>query len=161
MSEAELHLLRARLQGGCRAKARRGELRIRLPVGFVYDAADHVQLDPDRHVRDAIALLFATFRRDGSAGAVVTAFHAQGLRFPSRPPHGPRMGELVWKALTYSRTLDVLHNPRYAGAYVLGRTEQRRSAGGRTTRQRPREHWTGIVLVGLGFSGVTSAAGIR
>lgn len=143
MSEAELHVLRARLQGGYMAKARRGELRIRLPVGFVYDATDKVQLDPDRQVRDAIEFLFATFARTGSAGDTFRTFNQQGLQFPSRPPHGPRMGELVWNNLSYSRTLDVLHNPRYAGAFVLGRTRQRKlGSGKRTTRNLSREEWS-------------------
>jgi DNA invertase Pin-like site-specific DNA recombinase len=147
MSEAELHVLRARLHGGYMAKARRGELQIRLPVGLVYDAAGRVQLDPDRQVQGSVRLLFATFRRTGSAGAMVKAFREQGHRFPSRPPHGPRMGELVWQELTYSRALDVLHNPRYAGAYALGRTHQRKRANGRrTTRRLPREEWSVLIV---------------
>lgn len=142
MSAAELHLLRARMQGGYLAKARRGELRIRLPVGFVYDAAGRVKLDPDRQVRDVIGALFDTFRRTGTARAVVRTFHEQGFRFPCRPPHGPRMGELVWNELTYGRALDVLHNPRYAGAYVLGKTRQRKQGNGRrTTKALPQKQW--------------------
>ncbi len=143
MSEAELHVLRARMQGGYMAKARRGELQLRLPVGLVYDAAGKVQLDPDRQVQDAIRALFATFRRTGSAGITARTLVAQGMLFACRPPHGPRMGELVWSELTYSRTLEVLHNPRYAGAYALGRTRQRKQGiGGRTTRKLPRSEWS-------------------
>jgi DNA invertase Pin-like site-specific DNA recombinase len=142
MSEAELHVLHARLRGGYLAKARRGDLRIGLPVGFVYDAADKVQLDPDRQVQDAVRLLFATFRRTASAGATVRSFHEQGLRFVCRPPHGPRMGELVWSPLSYSRALKVLHNPRYAGVYAFGRTRQRKLAGGsRATRRVTCDDW--------------------
>jgi len=148
MSEAELHVLRARLQGGYLAKARRGELQIRLPVGLVYEEAGPVRLDPDRQVQDAVRLLLDTFRRTGSAGATFRAFHAQGLRFPCRPAHGPHQGELVWQPLSYSRTLDVLHNPRYAGAYVLGRTRQRQLGNGRrVTRQLAREEWS-VLLQG-------------
>ena len=143
MSEAELHVLRARMQGGYMAKARRGELRIPIPVGLVYDAADRVQLDPDRQVQDAVRALMAVFRRTGTAAATVRTFVDQGMRFPGRPPHGPRMGELVWQELTYSRALDVLHNPRYAGAYVLGRTRQRKLPNGqRTTRVLARKDWS-------------------
>lgn len=143
MSEAELHLLRARMQGGYMAKARRGELQIRLPVGFVYDAAGKVQIDPDRQVQDAVRALFTTFRRTGSAGVTARTLVEQGLRFPCRPPHGPRMGELVWNELTYSRALEVLHNPRYAGAYALGRTLQRKlGSGRRTTRRLARGEWS-------------------
>ena len=143
MSEAELHVLRARMLGGYMAKARRGELQLRLPVGFVYDAAGKVQFDPDRQVQDAVRTLFATFRRTGSAGAAARTLFEQGVRFPCRPPHGPRMGDLVWNELTYSRTLEVLHNPRYAGAYALGRTRQRKlGSGRRTTRKLARSEWS-------------------
>jgi DNA invertase Pin-like site-specific DNA recombinase len=67
MSEAELHVLRARLLGGVLSKARRGELKLPLPVGLVYDALDRVVLDPDQEVQQAVHLLFRTFRRTGSA----------------------------------------------------------------------------------------------
>lgn len=125
------------------AKARRGELQIRLPVGFVYDAAGKVQLDPDRQVQHAVRALFATFARTGSAGITARTVAEQGMHFPCRPPHGPRMGELVWNELTYSRALEVLHNPRYAGVYALGRTRQRKlGSGRRTTRKLERTQWS-------------------
>lgn len=73
MSEAELHVLRARLQGGYLAKARRGELCLRLPVGLVYDEAGQVRLDPDQQVRDAVRHLLETFGRTGTASAVLRA----------------------------------------------------------------------------------------
>src|SRR6266508_3751847 len=63
MSEAELHVLKARLRGGIVNKARRGELEVPLPVGFVYDAAGRVGLDPDRHVQETLRAFFQTFRR--------------------------------------------------------------------------------------------------
>src|SRR5436190_11491302 len=71
MSEAELHILRARLRGGIVNKARRGELEMPVPVGFVYDAASRVILDPDQRVQDTIRAFFETFRRTGSATAIV------------------------------------------------------------------------------------------
>jgi DNA invertase Pin-like site-specific DNA recombinase len=79
MSEAELHVLRARLQGGIRNKARRGELKIALPVGLLHDAADRVVRDPDQRVRASVALFFATFHRLGSASAVVKHFRDHAL----------------------------------------------------------------------------------
>src|SRR3954453_3331325 len=82
MSEAELHVLRARLQGGILNKARRGELKSPLPVGFVYDAEDRVILDPDKQVQQTIRFFFETFHRTGSACGVVKAFRQQGLLFP-------------------------------------------------------------------------------
>src|SRR6184192_4103778 len=82
MSEAELHVLRARLNGGIRNKAARGELEIPLPVGFVYDAVGRVGLDPDQQVQATIRAFFQTFRRTGSATATVKAFRDQQLPFP-------------------------------------------------------------------------------
>jgi len=143
MSEAELHFLRSRLQGGILAKAARGELALRLPVGFFYDAAGAVALDPDAGVREAIAHLFATFEATGSAAAVVKAFAAEGLGFPGRHCGGPHAGELYWIPLRHDHVLFVLHNPRYAGAYFYGRRREVTDIEGRThTVIKPREEWT-------------------
>ena len=84
MSEAELHFIRARLQGGILSKARRGELQMPLPVGLVYDPAGKVVLDPDSSVQDALRHVFTTFQRTGSARAVVYEFTREGLLFPTR-----------------------------------------------------------------------------
>src|SRR6516162_3538084 len=94
MSEAELHFIRARLRGGQLSAARRGELRMGLPVGLAYDGAGHVVLDPDAGVQQALRHLFAVFARTGSARAVVAAFAADKLLFPVRIGTGPRKGEL-------------------------------------------------------------------
>ncbi|MFN2505343.1 MAG: recombinase family protein, partial [Acidimicrobiales bacterium] len=143
MSEAELHFLRARLHGGLLAKARRGELAVRLPVGLVYDAAGAVTLDPDAGVRKAIAHLFATFEATGSARGVVKAFAAEGLAFPGRHDCGLHAGELYWKPLGHDHVLFVLHNPRYAGAYFYGRRRQVTDPNGRAhSIIKPREEWT-------------------
>ena len=130
MSEAELHFLRARLRGGIMNRARRGELRIGLPVGLIYDPRGRVVLDPDTQVQESLRLLFDAFERAGSAGAVVRLFRAQGLLFPRRPRYGPRRGELLWESLERTRVLRALKSPRYAGAFAFGRTRQRRSPGG-------------------------------
>jgi DNA invertase Pin-like site-specific DNA recombinase len=143
MSEAELHFIRARLQGGILSKARRGELQTPLPIGLVYDDAGQVTLDPDTGVQRALAHLFATFERTGSARAVVYAFNREGLRFPTRPRSGPRKGELVWSELSHWRVLRTLHNPRYAGAFVYGRKRTRKTAAGTISYTiQPREQWT-------------------
>ena len=142
MSEAELHFLRARLRGGVLSKARRGELVSPLPVGLVYDDQAHVRLDPDQQVQQAVRLLFATFRRTGAAWATVKYFRVEGILFPRRQRAGPRKGELVWGQLGHSRTLQLLHNPRYAGAFVYGRHQTRpRPDGSRQIRQQAREDW--------------------
>ncbi len=142
MSEAELHMLRARLRGGLLNKARRGELKMPLPVGLVYDSADRVVLDPDQQAQNSVRHLFRTFRCTGSASATVKAFRDQKLLFPRRPRSGPRKGELLWGPLTHNRTRQVLHNPRYAGAFVFGRHCQHRGPDGRVRpRTLPRERW--------------------
>src|SRR6266478_760873 len=84
MSEAELHVLKARLRGGILSKVRRGEYRCVLPTGFVYDSAGNVALDPDSQIRETIAYFFDTFTRVGSACQTVKAFRNEDLRFPSR-----------------------------------------------------------------------------
>ncbi|MBL7224407.1 MAG: recombinase family protein, partial [Candidatus Brocadiae bacterium] len=146
MSEAELHLLRARLRGGILNKARRGELPVRLPVGLVYDEQGRVRLDPDAQVRESLLFLFEAYRRAGSAFGVVKMFARHKLLFPRRLHGGPRKGELLWSHLTYARVLRVLHNPRYAGAFVFGRTRQRkRPDGGCTHTKLPREHWHTLI----------------
>lgn len=146
MSEAELHLLRARLRGGVLAKARTGELICPLPVGLVYDPAGRVVLDPDQGVREAVAHLFATFTRTGSARGTVKAFATEALTFPSRVQTGPNKGTLAWLPLRHHRVLQILHNPRYAGAFTYGRRRQRRTPEGRTRHAlQPRESWTALI----------------
>jgi DNA invertase Pin-like site-specific DNA recombinase len=143
MSEAELHFIRARLQGGIISKARRGELAMPLPVGLVCDPAGNVVLDPDTGVQRAVGHLFDTFARAGSARAVVQAFNRDGLLFPARVRSGERKGELVWSPLTHWRVLRTLHNPRYAGAFAYGQRRTRKTTDGKTTtRAVPREQWT-------------------
>jgi DNA invertase Pin-like site-specific DNA recombinase len=142
MSEAELHLLRARLRGGALNKARRGELRTGLPVGFVYDAAGKVILDPDRQVQSTLNVFFETFERVGSCFATLRHFRTQKLLFPRRVRAGSSKGDLVWIPLTYSVALHVLHNPRYAGAYAYGRIKWRKTVDGRSqSRKVPRDEW--------------------
>lgn len=146
MSEAELHVLRARLQGGLLSKARRGELKRDLPTGLVYDALGRVVRDADEGVRHAIELFFETFRRTGSAWAVVMHFREHDLLFPTRLRCGPHRGEVVFRALKYSRAIGILHNPRYAGAYVWGRTRARRKPDGKVQIAKvPRQDWPVLI----------------
>jgi DNA invertase Pin-like site-specific DNA recombinase len=142
MSEAELHVLRARLRGGILNKARRGELACGLPIGFTYHTNGEVVLDPDRQIQQSLQVFFATFRRTGSALGTVKAFRAQGLLFPRRVRTGARRGELLWEPLVYARAVWLLHNPRYAGAFFFGRTRWRRTPGGGARSERlPRDEW--------------------
>jgi DNA invertase Pin-like site-specific DNA recombinase len=142
MSEAELHVLRARLRGGILDKASHGTLRLPLPIGLRYREDGQVILDPDQQVQGAVRLVFATFQRTGSASATVRAFHAQGLSFPHRAHGGPHHDELTWRPLLHSTVLALLHNPRYAGAFVFGRTKTHQTVTGqRRATALPREQW--------------------
>ena len=145
LSEFELHYLQARMRGGLLAKAARGELALRLPIGLCYDAAGDVALDPDSGVRAAVTRLFTTFDATGSASGVVRAFAADKLTFPARDHTGPRAGELYWKPLRLDQVLDILHNPRYAGAYCYGRRTHRSGDGKTSTTVKPREQWTTLI----------------
>jgi DNA invertase Pin-like site-specific DNA recombinase len=115
MAQAELHFLRARLQGGKLNKARKGELRFPLPVGYCYDEQGRIIPDADEEVRGAVGLVFRLFRETGSAYAVVQRFTERGLRFPKRAYGGAWGGKIIWGRLSHSRVLGVLKNPSYAG----------------------------------------------
>ena len=145
-SEAELHVLRSRMRGGVLNAARRGDLRLGLPAGFVYDPEGRVVLDPDEQVQGSIRYLFATFRRTRSACKTVRTFRDEALLFPQRIRKGPRKGRLEWTPLCHSRVCSVLHNPRYAGAFSYGRTEQRKTVNGRPKmRKRGMDEWISCV----------------
>ena len=146
MSEAELHFIRARLVGGQRSKARRGELQVALPVGLVYDGAGKAVLDPDTSVQDAIRHVFTLFARTGSARAVVQQFNREGLLFPVRVRTGAHKGELAWMPLRHSRVLGALHNPRYAGAFAYGRRRERVTPNGKKGFELlPRDQWMALI----------------
>lgn len=135
-------VLKARLRGGILRRARRGELKQMLPVGFVHDARDWVILDPDAQVQAAVRLFFETFRRTGSCLVVVKEFHEKELLFPRRLRRGAHKGELVWAELLHCRARQIIHNPRHAGAFVFGRTKHRRLPNGKyASRQVPGEQW--------------------
>jgi DNA invertase Pin-like site-specific DNA recombinase len=136
MSEAELHVLKARLRGGVLNKVKRGEYQCTLPTGFVYDAAGDVVFDPDSQIRETIAHFFQTFARVGSACQTVKVFRKEGILFPSRR----NLREAtIFCPLTASTAMRVLTNPRYAGAYAYGRRRYRRAADGKHKIQRKRE----------------------
>ncbi|MGH2782718.1 MAG: recombinase family protein, partial [Thermoleophilaceae bacterium] len=126
MSEAELHLIRARLDGGLRHKAERGELALSLPVGLDRDEEGMVVLSPDEQVRAAIARVFALWRRLGSARQVVAELIAEGQRLPRRTVGERR---IRWARPSYGAVHDFLTNPTYAGAFVFGRTRQQKRLG--------------------------------
>ena len=149
MSEAELHILKARMRGGQLNKARRGELEMCPPVGLVYRNDRTIGLDPDVQVQSAIRLVFETFDRTGSAVQTVRFFREQGLLFPRRLRTGPNKGDLLWASPQHQRILQVLHNPRYAGAFAYGRTRIRhRPDGGSSVVKVARADWQ-VVMPGM------------
>lgn len=144
MSEAELHLIRARMRGGVLSKAKRGELRLPLPVGLVYDDDQRVVLDPDRQVQQAVRYFFETFKRTGAATATVRQFRREGVLFPRHRVGGE--GELLWKPLTHGTARHLLHNPRYAGAFYYGSTKGWKDITGKARRKMlPLEQWPYLI----------------
>ena len=122
MSAVELHILGQRMQEAKKAAARRGELRLPLPIGYVYDLDGQVSMDPDQEVQAAVADVFRAFEVSGSCCGVVKAFRDR--RFPT---HGESWtGELTWMRLRQSQARAILRNPAYAGAYVSGRVKSER-----------------------------------
>src|SRR6516162_3078466 len=149
MSEAELHILKARMRGGQLNKARRGELAMCPPVGLVYRTDGTIGRDPDVQVQRAIRLVFETFERTGSAVQTVRFLREQGLLFPRRLRTGPNKGDLRWAPPQHARILQVLHNPRYAGAFAYGRTRIRhRPDGGTSVVKVARADWQ-FVMPGM------------
>jgi DNA invertase Pin-like site-specific DNA recombinase len=121
MAQAELHFIRARLQGNKLNKARKGELRFPLPVGYVFDDLNCIAKDSDAQVRSSIEFVFDSFHQCGSAYGVVQRFARENLEFPKRSYGGAWAGKLHWGRLTDSRVASILKNPSYAGVYAFGR----------------------------------------
>src|SRR6202140_4090600 len=148
MSEAELYVLRARLNGGIRNKAARGELRRGLPVGLVWGEADgEVRFHPDEAVRTTIARIFSRFAETGSARRVWLWFRSEGLRIPLRMHQG---GEILWVDASYHAIHQVLSNPAYAGAYAYGRTRRETKLDGsgvpqKCMRHLPQSEWQVLI----------------
>ncbi|MCE3250977.1 MAG: Resolvase, N-terminal domain [Geminicoccaceae bacterium] len=90
ISEFELGVLRARMLDAARAKARRGELRIAVPIGYSWHREAGLGLDPDLRVQEAVRLIFARFRELGSARQVLLSMTADQVHFP-RPSDGKKL----------------------------------------------------------------------
>ena len=145
MAEAELHVLRARLEGGIRNKAARGELRRGLPVGFVWGEADgEVRFHPDESVVNTLRTVFAKFTELGSVRKVWLWLRSEGLSFPMRQH---MKSPIRWIAPTYTAIHHVLTNPVYAGAYIYGRCRHERYVDEqgrlrRRSRHLPMAEWS-------------------
>jgi DNA invertase Pin-like site-specific DNA recombinase len=151
MSEAELHIIRARLDGGIRNKAARGELRRGLPIGFVWGEQDgEVLFHPDEAVTGAIRTVFERFTEFGSARRVWLWFRSEGLSFPLQTAPAGMPGPIRWVAPTYHALHQILTNPVYAGAYTYGKTKSERyvdehGAVKKRMRHLPMEQWAVLI----------------
>ena len=142
LSEFELAGIRARLLGGQRSKAVRGELRVTLPLGLVYDEDGQVAFDPDRRVVEAIRRVFTAFRDKGSAMQVVKWFRDENILLPHRARTGPSRGVLRWNLPDHPKVRRILRNPAYAGAFTYGKTRTARQADGSVRyRTLPMDEW--------------------
>ena len=124
ISEFELGVLRARMLDAARSKARRGELRISVPIGYIWHREIGLGLDPDARVQEAIWLIFSRFRQLGSARQAHLSLKAEGVNFP-RPSDGKKMTSFEWVPIRYRNVISILKNPFYAGAYAYGKSEHR------------------------------------
>jgi DNA invertase Pin-like site-specific DNA recombinase len=120
MSEAELYVLRARLQGGILNKAKRGALKLHLPIGFCYSETDQIILDSHQQVQETLRFLFRTFRQTGTASATVRVFRQQAVAFPRRVRSGPHQGELVWGEVRHDDVLRICTIPVMQVSMCLG-----------------------------------------
>lgn len=138
MSEAELHVIKQRMLQGKLAKARRGELGMLLPMGYMRRPSGEVVKDPDEQAQITIVLVFEQFERLGTLAGVLRYLVTHDVRMPYRVASGPSKGELEWRRPNRVTLSNLLHNPTYAGAYVYGRrpTDPRRKQPGRPSTGR-------------------------
>jgi DNA invertase Pin-like site-specific DNA recombinase len=142
MSEAELHIIKARMLEGRRAKARRGELAQPLPMGYARRPSGEVILDPDEQAQSVIRLVFDLFERLRTVGSVLRYLIEHGIEMPVRRHDGPTKGDLEWRRPNRASLHNLFSNPLYAGVYTWGtRPVDRR-------RQKPGRRGTGRRLRG-------------
>ena len=110
ISEFELGVLRARMLDAARAKARRGELRISVPIGYIWHREIGLGFDPDLRIQEAIRLIFARFRELGSARQVLLSLPAEQVHFP-RPSDGKKLVSFEWTPIRYRNVISVLEEP--------------------------------------------------
>lgn len=145
ISEFELGIIRSRMYEAARSKARRGELRVCVPIGYLWDRHIGLTLDPDRRLQEVIRLVFQKFRQLGSARQVLLWMAAQSIHFPY-PTDGRTLTSLEWRPIRYRNVIAILKNPFYAGVYAYGKSEKRTEiVDGRARKsyghRKPMEAW--------------------
>ena len=138
MSEAELHILKSRLQQGMWNKAKRGEVLNHPPIGYVRSASarngagDYV-IDPDEQVQAVVRMVFEQFTKRGSISGLLRWLVQNDVKLPVRPHFGANRGELEWRRPNRVTLLNMMHHPIYAGAYRWGHreTDPRKKVPGR------------------------------
>jgi len=150
MSEAELHILKTRMQQGRRNKAERGELFSTLSCGYVQLPSGEITKDPDEQARSVVDLVFRKFEELQSGHALLRYLVRQNIRLPFRLRSGANRGQLQWRCPNLPKLLDMLHHPLYAGAYVHGRRPidpKRKKPGKRNSGQKlvPMEQWEVLI----------------
>lgn len=145
ISEFELGIIRSRMYEAARSKARRGELRLSVPIGYSWDRHVGLTLDPDRRLQEVIHLVFSKFRELGSARQVLLWMAAEGIHFPY-PTDGRTLTSFDWRLIRYRNVIAILKNPFYAGVYAYGKSEKRTEiVDGRARKsyghRKPMEAW--------------------
>src|SRR5437879_6620798 len=124
ISEFELGIIRSRMYDAARSKAKRGELRISVPIGYTWDRRVGLGLDPDRRLQEVIRLVFQKFRELGSARQVLLWMTSQNIHFPY-PSDGRTLTSFEWRPIRYRNVISILKNPFYAGVYAYGKSAKR------------------------------------
>ncbi len=143
MSEAELHIMRSRLEAGRLSQVRRAEFVQNLPTGLVRLEDGRVAKDPDLQIQNVIQLALDKFAELGSCGKVMRYFRDHKLLLPRRQVAGLFSGTLQWKPAYCSMVLDMVKNPAYAGAFAYGRKQ------GDLSKMKPGRRATGRVRCGM------------
>jgi len=146
MSEFELNLLRQRSFEAIRQKARRGELRFCLPIGYLWTPHGKIEMDPDKRVQQALRLVFSKITELGSVRQVLLWFRREHVQLPTHALDQP-VGQVIWALPVYNTVLKLLTNPIYAGAYAFGKTHARTTMAAGHARKtaghkKPRSEWT-------------------
>lgn len=145
MSEAELHFLKERMRGGALNKAKRGELRCPLPIGYQYVGTGIVVKDANIDIQNAVILFFETFRICGTANRMVPYYREHGYKIPCNPQKGFGCNEIIWNPLTASKAVKLLRNPAYAGIYAYGQQQQIYTIDGKRRKRVSDDEWISYI----------------